>query len=118
MDRKPGREVHVNPLLAAGAGAFLVSDRGRQLVRRGLVFGLAQLISAGEAAAQTAGDATTTAGSVASGAAHTAQHGGDSVVSALTGIVAEAKQQAHGEGGAEPEQAPKQAAARRRRATK
>jgi hypothetical protein len=110
----------MNPWLAAGAGALLVSERGRQLVRRGLVYGLAQLIAAGETAAQTAGEATTTAGNVASGAAHTAQHGGDSVVSALTGIVAEAKQQAHGGDGVEPEQAPepKPTTARRRRTTK
>jgi hypothetical protein len=82
------------------------------------VYGLAQLIAAGETAVQTAAEATSTAGGVASDAAHTAQHGGDSVVSALTGIVAEAKQQAHGGVGGEPEKAPKPAAARRRRAAK
>ena len=104
----------MNPWLAAGAGALLVSERGRQLVRRGLVYGLAQLIAAGE----TAAEATTTAGNVASGAAHTAQHGGDSVVSALSGIVAEAKQQAHGGDGTEQESTPKPTTTRRRRATK
>ena len=108
----------MNPWLAAGAGALLVSERGRQLVRRGLVLGLAQLISAGEAAAQTATEATTTAGNVAADAAHTAQHGGDSVVSALTGIVSDAKRQAHGAG---PQPTPATAprtAARKRRTTK
>jgi hypothetical protein len=109
------KEAEMNPWLAAGAGALLVSERGRQLVRRGVVYGLAQLISAGEAAVQTASETTSTAGNVASGAAHTAQHGGDSVVSALTGIVAEAKQQAHG---AEPEMPPKPTATRRRSAAR
>jgi len=91
----------MNPLLAAGAGAFLVSDRGRQLVRRGMVFGLAQLIAAGETAMKTAAEATTTAGSVATDAAGTAQHGAGSVVSVFTGIVDEAKQHAHEGNGAE-----------------
>jgi hypothetical protein len=111
----------MNPWLAAGAGALLVSERGRKLVRQGLVYGLAQLISAGEAAVQTAGEATTTAGSVASDAAHTAQHSGESVVSALTGIVADAKQQAHGGNGqqaAEKATKPKPTTTRRRRAAK
>jgi len=91
----------MNPLLAAGAGAFLVSDRGRQLVRRGMVFGLAQLIAAGETAVKTAAEATTAAGGVATDAAGTAQHGAGSVVSAFTDIVDEAKQHAHEGNGAE-----------------
>jgi hypothetical protein len=110
----------MNPWLAAGAGALLVSERGRNVARRGVVYGLAQLISIGEAATHTAEEATTTAGGVASGAAHSAKHGGDSVVSALTGIVTDAKQQAHAEQRAEPEKVPKPrpATARSRRATK
>jgi hypothetical protein len=91
----------MNPLLAAGAGAFLVSDRGRQLVRRGMIFGLAQLIAAGETAAKAAAEATATAGNVATDAAGTAQHGAGSVVSAFTGIVDEAKAHAHEGNGAE-----------------
>jgi hypothetical protein len=106
----------MNPWLAAGAGALLVSERGRKLVRQGLVYGLSQLIAAGETAARTAAETTTTAGNVATGAAQTAQHGAGSVVSVFSGIFDEAVQQAHGrDGDAEPKRPTKARSSPRKR---
>jgi len=75
----------MNAWFAAGATAVLMSERGRNLLRRGLVHGVANVMSFGESVAVTATD-------VAHGAERVASSAGD-----LAGdLVGEAQQTRRG----------------------
>jgi len=71
----------MNVWLAAGGTAALMSERGRQLLRRGAVYGLAGAITVGEAVASAAK-------SVAEEAEHVASSGRDMA----SDLVSEARQ--------------------------
>lgn len=91
----------MNPWLVAAGVAAVASPKGRQLVRKGAVHGLAAVISIGEAAVATAHEATTEAGHAASGVAHGASRGASAVTGLVGGLVSDARQQAQGGRGAE-----------------
>jgi hypothetical protein len=75
----------MNAWFAAGATAVLMSERGRNLLRRGLVYGVANVMNFGESVAVTATD-------VAHGAERVASSAGD-----LAGdLVGEAQQTRRG----------------------
>ena len=58
----------MNAWFAAGATAVLMSERGRNLVRRGVVYGVANVMNFGETVASAATDVAHGAERVASGA--------------------------------------------------
>lgn len=48
------RAIFLNPLVASGITAALMSERARAVLRRGAVYGLASVMTAGEAVAKSA----------------------------------------------------------------
>ncbi len=78
----------MNAWFAAGATAVVMSERGRSLLRRGLVYGLASAMNAGE-----------TFTSAATGVAHGAESVASSAGDLAGDLVGEAKQTRRGEEG-------------------
>jgi hypothetical protein len=69
----------MNPLMVAGGTAVLMSKRGRNAVRQGVVYGLAGVLFAGDTVVNAARGATHTAEEAASAA-------GGTIVSAVRGV--------------------------------
>jgi hypothetical protein len=85
----------MNPLMVAGGTAVLVSKRGRNAVRQGVVYGLAGALWAGETlvnatrgATHTAEQAASAAGGTIASAARGVKHGAEEVTG---GVIKEAR---------------------------
>jgi len=65
----------MNPLVVVGATAVVLSKRGRSVIRKGVVYGLAGALTAGDAVV-----------SATKGATHQAEHAGGTVTSAARGV--------------------------------
>ena len=86
----------MNPLLAAGATAALMSERSRKVLRRGIVYGLAGAITAVE-----------TAGVVAEEVVHSAEHAASSASGFAGNLVGDSRaSHAARENGGAPESRP------------
>ena len=93
----------MNPWFAAGATAIVMSERGRNLLRRGVVYAVANAMNAGETFA---------------GAATEVAHGAERVASSAGGVagglVGEAREARHSAGNGVAEKAASPAAKRAR----
>lgn len=97
----------MNPWIVAGAAGVMMTKRGRAIVRKGVVYGLAGAVTAGEAllgaargAGSTAEGAATATGSRISAAAGNVKHGAEHLAG---GLVAEARSLRAKEEAREPE---------------
>jgi hypothetical protein len=86
-----GKEAGVNGWMVLGLVGVASSEKGRKLVREGVVHALATAISIGESAYGLAQEAASEAGGAAVSVVHTASRGSG----AVTGVVGEAKARAH-----------------------
>jgi hypothetical protein len=102
----------MNPLVVAGATAVVLSKRGRSAIRKGVVYGLASVLTAGETVVSAtkgvthqAEHAVSQAGGTVTSAARGVTHGAEKVASTTSdlvgGLVGEAKSLA-GRGEPEP----------------
>ena len=92
----------MNPWVAAGATAVLMSERGRTFLRRVAVYGVANVMNAGETFASAATE-------VAHGAERVASSAGD-LAGDLVGEAQQARQGAEGKAAAPPPKPPRPAA--------